>query len=255
MEHIYHYDKLTIGHTLDAIIYAHKTNSFFIRNSMDGIFPFDEIDDDVDLGNINTSYTTKKELFNFLLYELSLSGKVPFADRVESIRIDEESKIVSVITNKNSKIKAEYGTIRLFDADKVSSPAFDTSKVEKYRVYDWYDVKSGLKHEHDFLMSDDDFCKKIYFYLSPRIDGNPARGLKDLVVESILTKKQLHDVNYSDSISRLKVISMMKDAGIKGSGNGAGRHLPIKLQLNRRQIEPIRPPSYEDRGSVVLDSR
>ena len=95
MEHIYHYDKLTIGHTLDAIIYAHKTNSFFIRNSMDGIFPFDEIDDDVDLGNINTSYTTKKELFNFLLYELSLNGKVPFADRVESIRKDEESKIVS----------------------------------------------------------------------------------------------------------------------------------------------------------------
>jgi len=255
MEHIYHYDKLTIGHTLDAVIHAHKTNSFFIRNSMDGIFPFDEIGDDIDLGNIKTSCSTKRELFNSLLYQLSLDGKVPLTNRTETIRIDEENKVVSIVVNGSTKIKAEYNTIRVFDTDKISSPTFDIGKVEKYRVYDWYDVKSGLKHDHDFLLSDDDFCKKIYFYLSPRIDGNPARGLKDLVVESVLTKKQLHDVDYSDSISRLKVISMMKDAGIKGSGNGAGRHLPIKLQLNKRQVEPIKPKSFEDRGSVVLDNR
>lgn len=255
MEHTYHYNKLVIGHTLDAIIHAHKTNSFFIRNSMDGIFPFDEIGDDIDLGSIRTSYTTKRELFNFLLYQLSSNGKAPLTNKVETIRIDEENKVVSVVINGNSKIKAEYGTIRLFDTDKVSSPSFDTGKVEKYRVYDWYDVKSGLKHDHDFLLSGDDFCKKIYFYLSPRIDGNPARGLKDLVAESVLTKKQLHDVDHSDSISRLKIISMMKAAGIKGSGNGAGRHLPIKLQLNKRQVEPIKPKSFEDRGPVVLDNR
>lgn len=253
MEHTYHYDRLVIGHTLNAIIYAHKTNSFFIRNSMDGIFPFDEISDDVSLGDVNYPSNKKRDLFNFLLYELALNGKVPLSDMVETIRIFEEEKTLSIITNRSTKIKASYGEIRIFDTDKISSPVFNVEDPKKYRVYDWYDVRSGLKHEYDFLLSDDDFCKKIYFYLSPRVDGNPTRGLKDLVVESILTKKQLHDVDYSDSISRLKVISMMKAAGIKGSGNGAGRYLPVKLQLNRRQIEPIKPPAFEDRGSVVVD--
>lgn len=255
MEHTYHYNKLVIGHTLDAVIYANKTNSFFIRNSMDGIFPFDEIDDNTDLGQVKTSLSKKRDLFNLLLYNLSINGKAPLTDMVDTIRINEEDKTLYVITKRSAKISATYEQIRIFDTDKISSPAFETESVKKYRVYDWYDVRSGLKHEHNFLLSGDDFCKKVYFYLSPRVDGNPKRGLKDLVVESVLTKKQLHDINYSDSLSRLKVISMMKHAGIKGTGNGADRYLSIKLQLNRREVEAIKPSAFEDRGSVVLDIR
>ena len=255
MQHTYHYNKLVIGHTLDAIIYANKTNSFFIRNSMDGIFPFDEIDDDTDLGSIKHPFSKKRDLFNFLLYGLALKGKVALTDMVETIRINEEAKTLYVITNRSAKIEASYGEIRIFDTDKISSPAFDVKSPKMYRVYDWYNVKSGLKHKHDFLLSGDDFCKKVYFYLSPRFHGNKNRGLKDLAVESILTRKQLHDANYSDSISRLKVISMMRDAGIKGAGNGGGRHLPVKLELNRREVEAIKIPAFEDRGAIVVDVR
>ena len=208
MEHTYHYDKIVIGHNLDAIIHANKTSSFFIRNSMDGIFPFDKISDDANLGELG--YKTQKELFNHLLYDLANEGKVPFGDMVESIRIDEDEKVLYVTTPRGSRIKATYDHIRLFDTDKVSVPTFNVPGVEKYRVFDWYNVRSGSKHEHDHIISSDDFCKKIYFYLSDRITGNPKKGFKDLVVESILTKNQLHDVDYSDSISRLKTISMMK---------------------------------------------
>lgn len=255
MQHTYHYNKLVIGHTLDAIIYANKTNSFFIRNSMDGIFPFDEINDDVDLGNIKHSFDKKRDLFNFLLYELALKGKAALTDMVETIRIDEEEKTLRAITKRSTKIEASYDEIRIFNTDKISSPVFDVENPKKYRVYDWYNVKSGLKHNHEFLLSEDDFCKKVYFYLSPRFHGNKNRGLKDLVVESVLTKKQLHNVDYSDSISRLKVISMMHAAGIKGAGNGGGRHLPVKLELNRREVEPITIPAFEDRGAIVVDVR
>lgn len=253
MGHTYHYEKIVIGHTLDAIIHANKTSSFFIRNSMDGIFPFDEISDDVDLGKLK--YQFKKNLFNHLLYKLAMQGKVPFGDMVEAIRIDEDEKLLHIITSRGSKITATYNEIRLFDIEKINSPIFDVKNIELYRVFDWYDVKSGLKHEHDFLSSEDNFCKNIYFYMSKRITGNPKKGLKDLVVESILTKKQLHNTNYSDTMSRFKTISMMKEAGIKGRANGSGRYLAIKLELNRREILPIIPEMFEDRGAVVLDNR
>tara|TARA_E500000305_G_C3982291_1_gene217551 strand:+ start:348 stop:1016 length:669 start_codon:yes stop_codon:yes gene_type:complete len=222
---------------------------------MDGIFPFDEIDDGADLGSIKHPFRKKRDLFNFLLYDLALKGRVALTDKVETIRINEEEKTLYVITNRSTKIEASYGEIRIFDTDKISSPVFDVKNPKMYRVYDWYNVKSGLKHEHDFLLSGDDFCKKVYFYLSPRIDGNESKGLKDLVVESLLTKKQLHDADYSDSISRLKVISMMHAAGIKGAGNGAGRHLPVKLELNRREVEAIRIPAFEERAEIVVDVR
>jgi hypothetical protein len=48
---------------------------------------------------------------------------------------------------------------------------------------------------------------------------------------------------------------MMKETGIKGRANGVGRFLSIRLELDKREIEPIKPVMYEDRGSVVLDNR
>ena len=144
MEHTYHYNKLVIGHTLDAVVYANKTNSFFIRNSMDGIFPFDEIGDNIDLGQVKTSLSKKKDLFNLLLYNLSINGKAPLTDMVDTIRINEEDKTLYVITKRSAKISATYEQIRIFDTDKISSPTFEMENVKKYRVYDWYDVRSGF---------------------------------------------------------------------------------------------------------------
>jgi hypothetical protein len=111
---------------------------------MDGIFPFDKISDDANLGELG--YKTQKELFNHLLYDLANEGKVPFGDMVESIRIDEDEKVLYVTTPRGSRIKATYDHIRLFDTDKVSVPTFNVPGVEKYRVFDWYNVRSGSKH-------------------------------------------------------------------------------------------------------------
>jgi hypothetical protein len=122
-----------------------------------------------------------------------------------------------------------------------------------YRTLDWFDVRSGMKHDYNYLLDDSEFCKKIHFYLSWRIDGNYDR--KDLVCESYLTEEQLNDVNYSDSISRLKVLNMMKEAGIRGTGNGVGRWLPIKLELWKREIYPINKFDYIEKNNIIVDNR
>ena len=50
-EHTYHYEQIVIGSGLNAVLYAYKTNSVFIDNSVDTLFPLDEIGFSYDLGN------------------------------------------------------------------------------------------------------------------------------------------------------------------------------------------------------------
>ena len=95
--------------------------------------------------------------------------------------------------------------------------------------------------------------QKIYFYLSERIDGNTV--YKDLVSKSILTKKELNNPDYSDAVARLKTISMMKEAGIKGTSNGVRQFLPIRLEFYRREVIPNKTFDFVEEGDIILDNR
>ena len=53
---------------------------------------------------------------------------------------------------------------------------------EYYRVFDWFDVRSGTSHDHDSLETEDAFCSKIYFYKSERIDGNHENRRRRLIL-------------------------------------------------------------------------
>jgi hypothetical protein len=167
--------------------------------------------------------------------------------------VPEENRL-NVITKNGYVSKCTFDKLRLFDIANVSGVSFDEeTRVERYRVLDWFNVRSGMKHEHDSISSDEDFCNKIYFYISKRIDGNKDK--KDLVAESFMSEQQLSDFDYSDTIARIKTTSLMKQAGIKGTGNGAGRNLPIKLELSRREVRGIKSSRYVEDGNIIFDNR
>ena len=107
-------------------------------------------------------------------------------------------------------------------------------------------------HIH-ILISLNHLMETLHFYLSWRVDGNYDK--KDLVCESFLSEQQLNDVDYSDSISRLKTLDMMRKADIKGAGNGTGRWLPIKLELWKREVFPVKKLDYIKKNNIVIDNR
>ena len=253
-DHTYDYEQVVIGGDLNAVLYAYKTNSILICNTDGGFYAFDKISHDINLGSITfPKGSYKRDIRNKLIYEMALSGRVPYGAKVSSLTIDESESKISILKNFSRGNFSRFSSLRIFDLESISGVDHAPPNILGYRVFDWFDVRSGMKHPHDLITDDSDFCKKLYFYLSWRIDGNYDK--KDLVCESYLSEEQLSDVDYSDSITRLKTLDMMKKAGIRGTGNGSGRWLPIKIELWKREVFPIKEFDYVEKNNIIIDNR
>jgi len=246
-QHFYHWDKVVIGGGLNAIICAHKTSSYIICNTLVRIFPYDTCSTGRALGRL------KLDLYEELAYDLALKGRHPFVDRVSSVRVNLEESTLRVVTKRSRAFKIKFNQLHVFDDEGVHGLPSRLSDIERYRVLDWFDVRSGAKHGCEKLHSDTDFVKNIFFYPSKRVSGN--RDKKDLVCESYLTREQLYDIDYSDTIVRLKATNMMKKAGIKGTSNGKNKNLSIKLELREREVIPIKNYKRVEYNNLIIDDR
>ncbi len=93
-------------------------------------------------------------------------------------------------------------------------------QADKYTCYDWIAFNRGGKHDIDYIQTDDEFVKHIWFHPSARIDGNTR--IKDACVVSYLTREQLEDFDYSETMARFKTVHEMEHRGMKGLKNGHG---------------------------------
>lgn len=50
-------------------------------------------------------------------------------------------------------------------------------------------------------------------------------------------------------------MAMMKESGIKGTANGGTQHLPIKLELYRREIVPNKMFDFVHKENIIIDNR
>ena len=259
--HLFHWKEIAIGGNLNAYIYANEKSSYIISNTLDRVFTFDATSFNYDLG-IGESFpkgSKKIDLFDALAYKLSFQGLSPFADKVSSIRLEENNTLK--IATKNARVfRVSYDKLRIFDTTNVHDLPFEAEKVTKgFRVYDWFDVNKGAQHDVDLIEDNNSsLVRKITFYPNERDPGN--NNNKDLVAESFLTEEQLYDPEYSDTYARLKVLSMMKQHGIKGPLNGTDRngrvvYRPLKIELNRREIIPVTEIKSMECGDVIIDGR
>jgi len=243
--HEYEWGNVVIGGTLDAVQRAHKKNNYFILNNVHRIFAFDTFNTEDALGVL------KKDAYESALYDLNLKGLNPLTNKSETIRIIPEDDRIIVSTKDGAKINIKYSSLEICDVDNISGAPFETPKPVSHFVYDWFDVKSGMKHDlYTLEDSESHFVKKVHFYKSKRIHGN--HGLKDLVSESYIREGELEFYEHSENISRLKTLSMMKEAGIKGTSNGKGRNLSIKLEFAKREVIPVYETIYKKKGNISL---
>lgn len=246
-DHIYEYEQVVLGGGLNAITYAHKTGSYFINSGDCFVFPFDPNDN---VGDLGIESLPSDKAWDFLSYGLSEKGLNSLGNNVSHVQIFPEESQLLVTTKTYTNIKIKYSYLKVFDTKNVVGLPETSVKIINYRVFDWFDVKSGAKHDYNHLASCDDFCKKIHFYLSKRIMGNSA--YKDLVVESIMTENQIRNADYSSGIVKLKTVSLMNEAGIKGTGHGVGRHKPIKLIFNSRNIIENKLITYKKQYNIEI---
>jgi len=195
-------------------------------------FKFDYIEPGVDLSPLHLENTDKtlrtvdgeikvglpKELlWERLMFILSYFGKAPLANLCSSMRYTGDTLIFSDDYSKIAEISFNHC---YYFGDKNCYKLLNEKPVDtdSYICYDWIAFNRGGKHEIDFIETNDNFVKHIWFFPSDRIDGNSA--VKDACAVSYLNRKQLTNFDYSETMVRFKTIHEMESRGMKGKFNG-----------------------------------
>lgn len=273
--HIYEIDELVIGNSLEAVSYSFLNEKPIILNSIKKPYFFeffekgsclekymieaDEYklvagDGDKQVG------VSKLEVWENLVFHLSLAGLTPVADKTYSIRVEENNSIK--VTTKDSRvIRFKFNKLRVFDTENIAGLSF-SDPLEQYKVTDWINVRSGMKHQYDYFETEDNFVKEVYFYPSVRMGSGKNDDRKDLVAVSYLTKEQLDNFEYSDTYVKFKVLNLMKKAGIKGPKNGRRWDDPnkwayhsVKIEPRSREVRRNEKSIHENKEFITFDNR
>ena len=252
---------MVIGSGLDAALYALINGHLLIQNTIEPPHRFDFLDPEDPteaLGVANESASLvgedghrevgvqKSALWERALYALAMRGLLPFADKVDSIRLQAGNKL-SVITTGNKKYDIDFEFLRVFDSRHVEGLEFcgaPPKRSDRRLVLDWFNVRSGCTHRFDVFRQPGNFVREVYFYPSDRIAGNHDK--KDLVSFSYLTEEECRDSEHSSVPVKYKVLNWMKSAGIRGQSNGRDpndptkkKHYAIRIEHARRQITDV----------------
>ena len=233
MSFVFEYDEIVIGSSLKAVLFAFQRRIPIIFSHLERPFRFDYFKSDLDFsslklenveknfqafGEILTFGMAKEDLWERLLFFLSLDGKVPFSNLCKSMRLQENKVICS---NEYSKIaQINFETCYFFGDQNCSGMKEKTLAKQNYICYDWIAFNRGGKHDVDYIKLDDDFVNEVWFYPSDRIDG--ATPVKDACVVSRIKEENILDFDYSETMARFKLISEMETRGMKGVFNGYG---------------------------------
>ncbi len=230
-----YYDRLNIGRTLTCLLHSFKTETACILTNPSPPFKFDEYISNYDFSFLGIEHPNPHQAWDRLCFLLSMSGLLLFPNNISNARMSED--IVEIITNNNQKI--------IIKCEKINK--FDNSETGWYYVYDYFDWRSGSLHETEFLEDlEDNFIKKIIFYPSER--ERVSKKVKDLVGISFLNGADLDNLNVSAAYSRLKILRMMKESGIKGrvtgyNSRGLATYTAPVIEFNKRVVKPYFKPS------------
>jgi len=243
--HLYKINKLVIGTDLSALIYAYLNNCTLVFKEVVAPTAFEFLPLDFPLHLFNHKQnitqmktydgtihfgTPKMELWNKLLFTMSSAGHLPFGIKDVSIRQKDKSVTIKTKSRNYYYEVSEIQTIK--------------NNYDKIKVYDWIDIRSCGPINFEHIETKDDFIKELFFYPSERVGAQ--KTMLDIVAVSELSSSDLESFDYGETMSRIKVSSMLKQVGIKGPRNGKNptyprspekyKYAPIKLEHNRREI-------------------
>tara|TARA_X000001388_G_C2181933_1_gene103932 strand:+ start:81 stop:737 length:657 start_codon:yes stop_codon:yes gene_type:complete len=203
-------EDVVVGSDIDAVRLAWQNKYFLFRNREPHHHSYE--------GAIEQEWSKK-------IYDLFNQGLCPFAKTPSLLRIDEDNKIIKVITEYNTFYVA-FKTLFLLDDENVEGASLGRDVVG-YRVVDWFDCQGLYDLSYDTIQTQDKFVKNIKLFKSRRIDGN--QRYLDLLCESFLTDSQLKSFDYSDTMVRFKIIDLFKKRGIDN----------VRMSLWKRDIYPV----------------
>ena len=200
--HEYEYDEIVIGSSLKAILYSYVEQKPLLFKERNPPFFYEYFDLDTPLDNLFLCNkknllrmpqgevevgVSKLEVYNRILFVLSLSGLVPLSNKIQNIRI-EENNTLKISTERNKSINIKYNKLRIFEPHLVNGLKEHRTISRKKLVQDR--IKYFAKeHPYNMILCEDDFIIEVHFYKKGRT--------KECLVVSRLSNPELSDFDFS----------------------------------------------------------
>jgi len=252
-KHVYEYNEVVVGSGLAAIFYSYinqlplifkEQNPPHFYERFEADFPLDKIL----LTNFNESLDTpdgrievgtlKLQVYNRLLFILGASGLMPFSDKINKIRLD--NNLLKIITKRARSAFIKYNKLRIFDARGLEGVSQTKKNKKKRRVHDWFKIKTQ-EHNFDLINVGDEFINKIYFV--------KEQNTKKALVVSNLSEKELLSFDYSIVPMKYK----LKEIFIKNNIEKPQRGLI--LDHFRREVYNCDTIEFSSKNNIVFDNR
>ena len=203
---------ITIGGSLKALQWAYQHGTRLIINKPSFPPPYEPSD--------------KKLAWGLLYYKLMMDGNVIGGDNVNAIRVSDDE--IVVVCKNNIINKLVYDSITVFNDENITGLPDQIKEIDEHLVTDYMRAISFIFKDTDFKYeTTDNLVSKIYIHKD--YINSPVQ----IAVVSNLTKKQLHDFDYSDTMSKFKTESTLKELNFKGSFNNRDN---IILEVEKREI-------------------
>lgn len=249
IKHIFEYDKLIIGNNVEALFYSFTNNIPMIMNDEPFIYPFEFFKPSLPIEKLlmkPTNYKMKTpkgfknfgvqklKVFDRLAFTNSLAGLLPYNEPALDIVVDEANKELTII-NLLGNIQMRFNELLVFDAKNVTFMDYDivtSTKKEKIVVADWFYMDAMKQHDLDYIVTDDDFVKEVFFYISTETGFVRRRASKAAVAVSYLNLGELDDC--LDVFARIR---MQRELNITEFTSQFASGSRLKLSFDTREIK------------------
>ena len=127
------YDELVVGATIQALRFARLRNIPLVSSESEPLHRFHK---DFNQGE-----------FARLWFLLSMGGKAPLGQKVDSLKLLPESNQIKASTSSGFLFTIEYQKVYIFsDAGVSGLPSPVETAGDLYEVLDWISVRSGMTH-------------------------------------------------------------------------------------------------------------
>lgn len=240
---------VVIGHSLESALFAYYNQYYYIPSDNFQPLFFEECLDFSLFGTNNKKeiYDNIKDLLGFLSLNLDYSN-------LQQIRIqDDQIKIF----DDNLLVDFQFEKCYICETAKISHENdIDVAAAETYKVIDDFKInRIGMDVVHlDPLFSEEKLLNEIHFYNSLRVDG--TKYVTDAVTVSNLSREDLYDFDYSDTIAVFKLKNILNNMGYYGLvdgtvyKNGKNKIRKIIIEHLKRYVLPIDNNTYKDTENV-----
>ena len=206
---------ITIGSSLQALQFAYQNDTKLILNELQ--FP------DV----FEASYI--KNTWGLLYTKLMLDGKVVGGDTVKNIRITDIH--LQIVCDYNIVNQVEYNKLHIFSDKNIIGLPDAIEEVDQYKVIDILRVKSLIAPcEHRVIETNEPLVRELHI-----IKDGPSIPTEVYSI-SFLTKEQLLDFDFSDTMVKFKSEHMLEESGLLGKVLNTNCRAPIELETVERII-------------------